>query len=89
MTAKTRNEKETTTTKKQDDFDQNVIGTEEAADLLGVTKDHTEELCKRGKLRCRRIGPHCWAIYRPSLLEYLKTKSARGKPPSKQRKIGY
>lgn len=65
------------------------VGTEDAAQLLGVTQDHIDELCKRGKIKCKRIGSHSWAVYYPGLEQYLKSKSTRGKSPSRKPKIGY
>ena len=69
------------------DFQANVIGTQEAAELLGVTQDHLESLIRRAKIVGKRLGSKYWAVYRPSLLRYLKNKSAKGKPPSNKPKL--
>ncbi len=73
--------------REMESFERNVIGKAEAAELLGVTEDHVDELCRRGKIMCKRTGPHSWAIYRPSIKKYLRTKSAKGKPPSRAPKV--
>lgn len=69
------------------DFERNVIGTQEAADLLGVTQRHIELLIRRGRIQAKRIGPHAWAVYRPSLRPYQKSKAPQGKPPSNKPKL--
>jgi excisionase family DNA binding protein len=53
----------------------------QAARLLGVVTDHVYRLIDGGRIIGIRLG-HEWLIYVPSVHQYLKTKSARGRPPS-------
>lgn len=34
----------------------NIMGTEEAAKLWGLSQDHIKRLCREGKVKCIRIG---------------------------------
>lgn len=44
----------------------NVIGTNEASELLGLSSDHIKKLCREGKIQAKRIGK-TWVIDRTSL----------------------
>lgn len=57
------------------------ISTRQAAELLGVDRSQVNRLLIDGKLKGMKPG-HDWMVFRPSLDEYFKTKSAAGRPSS-------
>ncbi len=54
--------------------------TEQAAELLGVIPTSVNHLLVSGRLVGIKWGRD-WLVYRPSIEEYLKTKSTKGRPP--------
>jgi len=38
-----------------------IMGTEEAAKLWGLSQDHIKRLCREGKVKCIRIG-NTWIL---------------------------
>jgi len=62
------------------------ITTKAAAELLGVDRKHINHLLSEGKLKGTKPG-HDWLVFRPSLEEYEKTKSAAGRPRSGEPQI--
>ncbi len=63
------------------DYWADVIGTAEAADLLGVTPRRVKALCAAGLLDCKRIGA-TWAVSRAS----VAARAAAGSKPGRPRK---
>jgi excisionase family DNA binding protein len=47
----------------------NIIGTAEAAEILGLSPDHVKLLCRQGKIKSKRIGK-TWVIDKTSLIDY-------------------
>lgn len=62
------------------------VTTKQAADMLGVIPTQINRLLLDGKLKGFKPG-HDWLVYKPSVEEYFRTKSAKGKPPSKKPKL--
>lgn len=46
----------------------NIIGTTEAAEILGLSPDHVKKLCRDGKIKAKRIGK-TWVIDKTSLIK--------------------
>lgn len=40
---------------------EHIMGTEEAADIWGLSQDHIKRLCREGKVKCIRIG-NTWIL---------------------------
>ncbi len=59
----------------------NYVTTRQAADILGVTQQHVALLIGRGKLQGTKLD-YAWLVFRPSIEQYQKTKSAKGRPRS-------
>ena len=47
-----------------------LIGTREAARLIGCSQKHARELCERGEVKAVRLGK-CWHVNRAALVEQL------------------
>ncbi len=62
------------------------ITSKQAADILGVTRNHIDLLLARGKIKGVRIGI-LWMVHLPSLENYSKIKSPRGRPPKNKPKF--
>jgi excisionase family DNA binding protein len=62
------------------------ITTRQAADLLGLVVTSVNHLLYDGKLQGIKIGRD-WFIYRPSIENYLKIRSPKGRPSSKRPKL--
>ena len=62
------------------------IPAQEAADLLGVASGHVRHLLIDGKLKGKKMG-NGWIVFKPSLEEYERTKSAAGRPRSGEPQI--
>ncbi len=62
------------------------ITTRQAADLLGLIVTSVNHLLYDGRLQGIKIGRD-WFIYRPSIGNYLKTRSPKGRPSSKRPKL--
>lgn len=45
---------------------ENIIGTTEAGEILGLSSDHVKLLCRQGKIMAKRIGK-TWVIDKTSL----------------------
>jgi len=56
----------------------NWLITSEAAEKLGVTRRHIQELCENGELECVRIGQRLWLVSKKSI-EVWKPKRIRRK----------
>lgn len=56
-----------------------MIGTPEAARLIGCTPKHVRELCMRGELEGVRLGK-CWHVNRAALMERLGLTEAEVTP---------
>jgi len=56
--------------------EQNVIGTQIAAEILGITKEAVRQLVVKGKLEGFKLGRE-WAIYRSSVMAYKKERDLR------------
>jgi len=61
-----------------------VIGTEEAAKLVGVTRDRIYYLILRGKIKGYKIG-NSWGVDKATLLEWFGNKKL-GRPRRKKRR---
>lgn len=61
----------------------NVIGTEDAGRILGVTQHHIELLLRKKVLIGKRLNRHGhgWAVWLPSVLHYQRHRPRRGKKP--------
>ncbi len=60
--------------------------TSQAAEILGVTQDHVLNLIYSKKIPAVQLD-NTWIVHKPSLQDYLKNKSRRGKPPSGKPKL--
>lgn len=62
---------------------EDVIGTEEASQLLGITPRHAARLAAAGEFEARRLGRE-WVISRQSVLDYIarqkRDKSGDNRP---------
>lgn len=58
--------------------DDDLINSQEAARMLGKTRQWVAELCRRGMLQCTRIGRD-WVISRQSVLDYRDRPPEQGK----------
>ncbi len=69
------------------DFERNVISSQAAADLLGISQSRLAHLIQEGRFVAKRLG-HDYAVYRPSCARYLRSRSGKGRPPKGKPKIG-
>ena len=58
------------------------VTTREAAEMLGVGQKHIALLIERKKINGTKFG-YSWLVFKPSIENYLETKSKRGRPTSK------
>lgn len=56
-----------------------MIGTPEAAHLIGCSGKHVRALCMRGEIRAVRLGK-CWHVNRQALMERLGLTEAEVTP---------
>ncbi len=56
--------------------EQKVIGTQIAAEILGITKEAVRQLVVKGKLEGYKLGRE-WAIDRSSVMAYKKERELR------------
>ncbi len=68
------------------DFERNVISSQEAADLLGISQSRLTHLILEKRIVAKRLG-HDWAVYRPSCARYLGSRSGKGRPAKGKPKI--
>ncbi len=61
------------------DFERNVISSQEAADLLGISQSRLTHLILEKRIKAKRLG-HDYAVYRPSCARYLRSRSGKGRP---------
>lgn len=52
---------------------ENIIGTVEAAEILGLSSDHVKLLCRQGKIKAKRIGK-TWIIDKTLLADFKSSK---------------
>ena len=57
------------------------LTTTEAAEIMGITPQAVQNLCKRGGIECRRFG-YWWQISKEVAENYEKTVGGRGKKVS-------
>lgn len=62
------------------------VTTRQAAELLGVETDHINHLLVAQKITGVKMG-YSWLVFIPSIESYQKTKSKRGRPPSRTPQI--
>ena len=51
------------------------MGTDAAADLLGITERYVRQLCANATITARKVGDH-WLIERTEVLDYKRTREA-------------
>jgi len=69
-----------TTTIQRHDMTEDLITTEEAAKILGVTPAYIRRLCARRTLGGKRYGRD-WLMTRKSVMEFAATERKPGRPP--------
>jgi excisionase family DNA binding protein len=52
---------------------ENIIGTAEASEILGLSQDHIKLLCRQGKIKAKRIGK-TWIIDKTSLADFKSSE---------------
>lgn len=62
------------------------VTTRQAAEMLGTDDSNIRHLMIAGELLGHKLG-HYWLVYVPSLKKYFRTKSPKGRPPSRVPKI--
>ena len=61
----------------------NYVTTKQAAEMLGVGQNQIRSLLAKQKVQGIKLG-HDWIVFSPSVEKYLRTKSSRGRPSSKE-----
>ena len=56
-----------------------IVGTEEAAGMLGISVERVKQLCRSGSLEARKINGS-WVISRQSVDERMEAKPKAGRP---------
>lgn len=59
----------------------------QAAEILGVQVYQIHQLIEDKRIDAVQLDGWFWVVHKPSLFEYLKTKSRKGRPPSSKPKI--
>lgn len=62
------------------------VTTKQAAEMLGVAAEHINHLIYSGRVRAMKMGRD-WLVFRPSVEQYYRTKSPKGKPTSRPPKL--
>jgi excisionase family DNA binding protein len=62
------------------------ITTEQAAHLLGIIPTSVNHLIHKGKIKGLKLGRD-WLVLKSSLVDYLQTKSTKGRPTSRSPKL--
>ncbi len=60
---------------------ENLLTAQEAATILGTNDSNVRILCEQKRIAAVKKG-FAWIIYKPSVEDYMRTKSRRGRPPS-------
>ena len=81
-----KNEEDDPMTKDLTKYADQYVTTAQAAEMLGVVTDHVNRLLIGKKIRGVKLG-YSWVVYIPSIEKYRRTKSKRGRPPSRSPKI--
>lgn len=63
---------------------ENAVGSQEAANFLGVTIAMVHRYCREGRLKAKKFGP-LWLIESKDLKEFAKTDRRPGRPASKEK----
>ena len=61
-------------------IEDDILSTEQVADLLGVSPHYVRTLCHDGRLNCFKLSRE-WLITRASVEEYQRTRRPPGRPP--------
>ncbi|MEM9752566.1 MAG: helix-turn-helix domain-containing protein [Planctomycetota bacterium] len=70
-----------------DQWQQQTIGSAEAAQILSVSPEYIPQLCVSGQLTAKRIGRD-WAIHRPSVEARAASDVRPGRPPKEKTPAG-
>lgn len=58
--------------------DDQILTTQEAAEILGIARESVSRLLKKGTLKGKKLG-NAWAVYSDSVYEYQEATAGKGK----------